>query len=655
MQLLTISVYNSEGQRRDVDFDLNALNIISGDAQTGKTSLLDIVEYCLGRATPQVPFGAITRTVTWYAVLLQFEGTRVVAARPAPEPGKQSQDRAMLVVGAELVPLDADDLHANMDRRTLRRELGRLLGIDEVSVGDAEADPDSVAVGLRPNVAHAALLCLQSQSEIANRSLLFHRTDDEQIRLALRDTLPYFLGAIAADQVMRRQELLEARRALRAAQAALAAAERAGQAGANRLRELVEEAYGAGLIPRSDYTSRDEALAALQAAVHVRGPARGGGDTEILLQQRDELRRQLRRVNEQRRLLEEQIVAGEGYGDSLRVQQGRLRSLRLIPDAGATSSSNCPLCTVELTEPDPTLAELQQSVLHLSSQLADLTLTQPRQAAALSALEADAAELRERVITIEGALGQLSEGGRDAGGVEEAAFRRGRVHALLAQLTEGGAARQAAAAADVDEASRRVNELADVLDSDEELAQVNSRLRLISDTMSALASQLDLEHGGSPVRLEGRRLTVVIDTDDGPVPLQRIGSGANWMGYHVVAHLALHQYFVEKARPVPRFLMLDQPTQAYYPPGVAAGTVATTAEGLPEDADSEAVRALFLLLRRVTGEDAHGLQIIVTEHAMLDEPWYLERVKHVWRDGDALIPKDWLVPREQKGDDEPLT
>jgi hypothetical protein len=163
--------------------------------------------------------------------------------------------------------------------------------------------------------------------------------------------------------------------------------------------------------------------------------------------------------------------------------------------------------------------------------------------------------------------------------------------------------------------------------------------------MSALATELGLEHEGSPVRLEGRQLTVVVDTDDGPVPLQRIGSGANWMGYHIVAHLALHQYFIEKARPVPRFLMLDQPTQAYYPPGT--GQVRIDREGLPEDADSEAVRGLFRLLRRFAEDDARGLQIIVCEHAMLDEAWYLDRVRHVWRDGRALIPAEWLTAAEE--------
>jgi len=52
----------------------------------------------------------------------------------------------------------------------------------------------------------------------------------------------------------------------------------------------------------------------------------------------------------------------------------------------------------------------------------------------------------------------------------------------------------------------------------------------------------------------------------------------------------LHKHFVEKNRPVPRFLVLDQPTQAYFPPDPPPGVE------LPEtDTDREAVTRMFEL------------------------------------------------------------
>ncbi|WP_291366393.1 DUF3732 domain-containing protein [Acetobacter sp. UBA5411] len=34
-------------------------------------------------------------------------------------------------------------------------------------------------------------------------------------------------------------------------------------------------------------------------------------------------------------------------------------------------------------------------------------------------------------------------------------------------------------------------------------------------------------------------------------------SGENWVGYHVLTHLALHKWFRQKSRPVSGFLILD--------------------------------------------------------------------------------------------------
>ena len=68
--------------------------------------------------------------------------------------------------------------------------------------------------------------------------------------------------------------------------------------------------------------------------------------------------------------------------------------------------------------------------------------------------------------------------------------------------------------------------------------KLNAFLNIIGRYMTAYSEALELEHRGSQLRLDIRNLTVVADTLDGPVPLFRMGSGENWVGYHVIAHLA---------------------------------------------------------------------------------------------------------------------
>jgi hypothetical protein len=82
MQLLSLAVYNVSGARRDVRFVPGQLNVVTGASATGKSALLDMLEYCLGRDRIMMPIGPITATVTWYAALLR--GRRPKPAWPRP-------------------------------------------------------------------------------------------------------------------------------------------------------------------------------------------------------------------------------------------------------------------------------------------------------------------------------------------------------------------------------------------------------------------------------------------------------------------------------------------------------------------------------------------------------------------------------------------
>lgn len=108
--------------------------------------------------------------------------------------------------------------------------------------------------------------------------------------------------------------------------------------------------------------------------------------------------------------------------------------------------------------------------------------------------------------------------------------------------------------------------LEEELSADNIRERLDSILNLIGKTMSEWSERLMIEHSAYPLRIDLSRLNVVADKDAGPVPLDRMGGGENWVGYHLVAHLALHRWLTEHDRPVPRFLVLDQPTQVYYPP-----------------------------------------------------------------------------------------
>ena len=50
IQLRAIAIYSHQGERREIQFELGRLNIVTGASKTGKSALLDIVDYCWGRS-----------------------------------------------------------------------------------------------------------------------------------------------------------------------------------------------------------------------------------------------------------------------------------------------------------------------------------------------------------------------------------------------------------------------------------------------------------------------------------------------------------------------------------------------------------------------------------------------------------------------------
>ncbi|MGY4966665.1 DUF3732 domain-containing protein [Streptomyces sp. 900105245] len=648
MQIRSIILYSKSGEKRVLDFRLGELNIVTGTSETGKSALLDIVDYCLGRDEATLPVSPIFNTVAWYAVILQLTDTRILAARPAPGPAAKSVTTAMIEVGTDLSVPELSELRVNTESTQLRQQIGRRIGI-----GDTRSEPavGSLAAPLSANLGHAVLLCLQNQDEVASKKILFHRQNDRDIANSLKATIPYFLGAVPEDQAALQHQLVQAKRVLRSAENRLKAAQEANQAVEAQLQSLLGEARVHGLLADESFSSpdRDAVIEALQQASSFR-PARPNGDEEqrrqelLLNEQSAALRRQLRSLAEERQLLSDLESQAAGYSGAVARGMSRLSALSLVPD-GFPGEHSCPLCGNELAEPDPTVVAMHTTLEDLRGQLDSVQTVHPRREQALREIEQAAARLREELRGIEGALSVIAEQRTEQAGLlgqaEARAYTRGRINAYLSQLsTTTGDSHRQRLQTDAATAQQVVQGLEEQLDNDAIDDKLTHSLGYVSGKMSSHARFLNLEHGGGLVRLNLKKPTVVTDTPVGSTELLRIGSGKNHVGYHLAAHLALHQYFTANSRPVPRFLMLDQPTQPYYPSDMAKAR--GRLEDLAQDEDRETVTRLFQLMHQVVTELAPDFQIIVSDHADLPHTWYQASVRYNWRGGEKLIPTTWL-------------
>ena len=191
--------------------------------------------------------------------------------------------------------------------------------------------------------------------------------------------------------------------------------------------------------------------------------------------------------------------------------------------------------------------------------------------------------------------------------------------------------------------SSKAKQLEEQIGADDSNERLTSILNNISAQVSRYIQKFNAEFGPYPARLNLPQLTIIFDRPERPVPMSRTGGGENHLAYHLSALLALHLFAAQNKRPIPRFLMIDQPTQVYFPSeqvySDAGGSVHKTETS---DADLDAVRRLFELLLKFTQEEVPGFQLIVTEHANLREQWFQDAlVEQPWTKPPALVPEDW--------------
>ena len=304
---------------------------------------------------------------------------------------------------------------------------------------------------------------------------------------------------------------------------------------------------------------------------------------------------------------------------------------------------SCPLC--EQAAPNaPGSKQIQLEIERADAQLSAVSKHTSGLAALVVEQEERIAESSRLLRENHSSLEAVRQSDERLQSLRDAAARRahvlGRVSLFLETLPQ--VVDTSELRGEIEELKVRISQLEDELSDDHIQAALESILSVVGKRLTQWADHLDLEHGGNPFRLDIRKLQLVADTEGGPVPMDRMGSGANWLGCHLIAHLALHNWFVQKGRPVPRFLFLDQPSQVYFPAEQDPdGPLADL-----EDEDRLAVLRMFELIKDVVDDLGGEFQVVVTEHADLAEEWFQSAVVERWRDGAALIPADWIEEGE---------
>lgn len=156
-----------------------------------------------------------------------------------------------------------------------------------------------------------------------------------------------------------------------------------------------------------------------------------------------------------------------------------------------------------------------------------------------------------------------------------------------------------------------------------------------------LLKLMDTERPDDPFRLDYKNLTIEVDGEDGRKDyLWEIGSGSNWLAYHISTILGLQEFFSTFQSSVPNFVVFDQPSQVYFPHGSTDNSEVYDLG----DLDREAVKSIFTTMAKCISNVNNNMQILILEHADSSIYGDVQGINEVcvWRNGEKLIPLEWI-------------
>lgn len=646
-QILKLILWSRSGHPpRVVPFEPGMVNVVSGASKTGKSAVIPIIDYCLASGKCSIPVGTIREACSWFGIVIEtIEGQKLLARR---EPGdaRSTGDMFMLEGKTVDVPLQAPDKNTTSD--FVKKSLDRLAGLSQLGLAP---EGDVARVSFRDLTAFT----FQPQYIVANPMVLYFNADTTEHREKLKSIYPYVLGAVTPEMLAARWEIDRLTRELRRKEAALNSTRSAVRAWQNETQAWLRTSIELGLLPPDtiipseweavvDMLRRVTGANTRQSFASLGSIAPSLDELEVLRSEETrvaaELGERRQRLNEVQRLL----GSSESYGSAIRIQRDRLDIAGWMRER--VSESDDPIAMVGAGAEK--LAALNEALVSVDVQLR----TQPalsdtfdrerlRLRTELEEATSRLANVRQRIVLLE----QQSEQ------VRQETYRHDRVERFIGRLEQALTTfeRSDEGSEQADEVralQERLSALRAIYSDSQVTRKLANALRQVENYAASIIPDLDAEWPNAPIAVVVPDLTIKVIQPEREDYLWEIGSGANWLAYHVAVTLALQRFFLDQPHhPVPGFVIYDQPSQVYFPRGFEVGN-GPGPTGRSRDEDIAAVRSVFKAMGNEVVRAKGRLQLIVLDHAGSDVWGDLQGVSlaHEWRGDDKLVPKEWITP-----------
>ncbi|SDI11208.1 Protein of unknown function [Chryseobacterium taeanense] len=654
-QILNIILYpkNKDLKPRFLTFKEGKINIITGTSQKGKSAIINIIDYCLGSGECNIPIGLIRDTTEVFAIYVKINNEFFFFGRENFDDHKskmyfykeESNSDKKIELRSNKWLRNKEDYSINTSY--FKSFMNDIAGFKNIETGDNQSSFDHAA-----SFRDTAAFQFQTQNIIANPTTMFYKTDSWEHLQKLKTIFPLILGYKSYEIIDLEREINELERVKNRKVITFEHIKAQYENWQANVYKYYTQAISLGLtisdinIQNSTVDEIKNELVSIVKRVNS-GELYKNGSINRFSEKVTELnndRNSKVRVLEDLKFKYNKIIQLDNSRASYVDDVAREKEQRLQPIEWflqRKGNDACPFCGENSKKAVNELIYLNEE------KQKNLEVLKKAKSNELS-FEKEKAVLKLEINQNEIAISDIDE----------------NLHLLLSKEKEENDSLQK-----IYEFSGKIEHVIDNLNKISPSSELFLEIKKLEEHIATEKLKLDGLYKKFNKKASLKKLSNIISEYSKLLPIEdkynrivhfdpteslnikiediktknkyflsRIGSGANYMGYHLATLFGLHEYLnqlkgVGKVNYVPTFLVLDQPSQVYYPK-----------EFTEESKDIEDTKKIFETTYEFMKRTNNKIQVIILEHVptsmweniSTDSFHLVER----W-DQDALIPGNW--------------
>lgn len=608
-----IIIFSENDEKRLVPLK-QGVNIITGESKTGKSALVEIIDYCLCSTRCTIPKGKITDFSYLYVLVMSIgDNTYIIARYNWDNGGKMYFSKEEKDFNYKVLSLGYFSEKPTLPYKDAQYEIECALGLFVTNMA-TDADQQGKKASLRNMVSYL----FQHQNLMASKFALFYRFSDYYKRKDIIDQFPVFAGMISQEYYSDLIQLNTLKAQLKQKYKKQKANEKSTAYIKENLSPLLTDYFA---LLEKDFDDKISAQKMLKMASNLPefddtqlfGESKIAERYSVLNEELEELRNEEREILLKIKNIDNASKTGNEFTEMLM----DLKQQTTVAEIEATEYI-CPLCghdCQEIAENDSQLIEatewLDNELKITEKYTADFSEDVRKLKDEHSKIDAKIKEVWKQIKMVEQ---KFISSKALVSKREKVNYAKARI-ALYAEMSDSGIFETVDE--DIAELKEKIQQLEEKIqgfDVDTKKAKAQA---FLSENMNRLSLSLDFEDEYRPINLNFGLLDETFDiyqyqNNREKIHLYEMGSGANWVSCHIALFLSFLRYFAKQDNsPMPLFMFFDQPSQVYFPQGDSKDDEITQADLM---AVNKMYKTIFDEINSIGEETGILPQIIIVDH-----------------------------------------